>query len=166
MKTRFEKVSRVQFERDWEDLFGTKPNDEIYDNIKIPSRATKKSAGYDFFAPFTFMLGPGETVTIPTGIRAIMADDQCLLLIPRSGLGFKYRLQLDNTIGCVDADFSESENEGHIRAKITNDSKEYRTCIVDIGKAFMQGVIVRYCQMDEEETPEKDRNGGFGSTGV
>lgn len=164
MKTRFEKVSREQFERDWEEIFGTKPNDDMYDKIKIPRRATKKSAGYDFFAPFTFMLGPGETITLPTGIRVFLQNNQCLMLLPRSGLGFKYRLQLDNTIGCVDADFVYADNEGHIRAKITNDSKEYRTCTVDAGKAFMQGVILQYCQVDDEDDPEQDRKGGFGST--
>ena len=46
---------------------------------------------------------------------------------PRSGLGFKYRLQLNNTVGINDSDYYGSDNEGHIFAKITNDSKEGKT---------------------------------------
>ncbi len=42
---------------------------EIYDQIKIPTRATKGSAGYDFFAPFDMSLTPGVEMKVPTGIR-------------------------------------------------------------------------------------------------
>ena len=89
---------------------------KIYEDIKLPLRATKYSAGYDFYAPFDFTLKPGETIKIPTGIRAKMREDYALFLLPRSGLGFKYRLQLNNTIGLIDADYFYSDNEGHIFA--------------------------------------------------
>ena len=164
MKSRFEKISRARFEKDWVELFGTAPDDDIYDNIAIPRRATKFSCGYDFFSPIDIVLGPGETVTILTGIRALMHPNQFLMLAPRSGLGCKYRIQLDNTVGHIDADYSQSENEGHICAKITNDSKDFRTVHIKAGDAFMQGVLKTYCTMDEEEVPTKERNGGFGST--
>ena len=72
---------------------------EMYENLKLPRRATKGSAGYDFFAPFAFTLAPGETIKIPTGIRAEMQEDWVLQIYPRSGLGFKYRLQMNNTVG-------------------------------------------------------------------
>ena len=101
---------------------------------------------------------------VPTGIRAIMDEGQFLALAPRSGLGFKYRLQLDNTLGIIDADYAQSKNEGHIMAKITNDSREFRTCTIDAGSAFMQGILMRYETMEREETPVKERDGGFGST--
>ena len=164
MQSRFEKVSREQFNKDWVSLYGTEPSNEIYDNINVPSRATKYSCGYDFFSPIDIVLGPGETVTILTGIRAIIHQNQYVMCAPRSGLGFKYRVQLDNTIGIIDADYYQSENEGHIRAKITNDSKDFRTVRFNAGDAFMQGIINLFCIMDREEAPTKERNGGFGST--
>lgn len=78
---------------------------EMYEALKLPKRATKGSAGYDFFAPFTFKLTPGETIKIPTGIRAEMQEDWVLQIYPRSGLGFKYRLQMNNTVGIIDSDY-------------------------------------------------------------
>lgn len=136
---------------------------KIYEDIKLPLRATKYSAGYDFYAPFDFTLKPGETIKIPTGIRAKMREDYALFLLPRSGLGFKYRLQLNNTIGLIDADYFYSDNEGHIFAKITNDSNEGKVISVKKGEAFIQGVFLSYGITEDDEV-NSIRNGGFGST--
>ena len=162
----FEKVSLAQFEKDWIDTFG---NDgyyvitDIYNNIKLPKRATKGSAGYDFFAPAAFTLKPGETVKIPTGIRVEMEYDWVLKCYPRSGLGFKYRLQLNNTVGIIDSDYFYSDNEGHIFAKITNDTKEDKTVEIPEGTGFMQGIFVEY-GITVDDDADEIRNGGFGST--
>lgn len=164
MKTKFEKVSREQFAKDWQKVFGVQPDDSVYDELKIPSRATKFSAGYDFFAPIDLVIGPGETVLVPSGIRAILRETQVMVVTPRSSLGFKNRLQLDNTVGIIDADFWQSDNSGHIMLKLTNDSHEYRVCRVNAGEALVQGIILRYETMDEEDEPTKERNGGIGST--
>lgn len=89
---KFEKISARQFAADLSDKCA-------YDDVKLPVRATKNSAGYDFFAPFDFTLAAGESIKVPTGIRILLDDDKVLMIAPRSGLGFKYRLQLDNTLG-------------------------------------------------------------------
>ena len=81
----------------------------------------------------------------------------------RSGLGFKYRLQLNNTVGIIDSDYYYSDNEGQIFAKITNDSNEGKTVEVEAGDGFMQGIFVQYgITLDDDVT--EVRNGGFGST--
>ena len=136
---------------------------EIYDNIKLPKRATKGSAGYDFFAPVQIELKPNETIKIPTGIRVEILEDWVLKLYPRSGLGFKYRLQLNNTVGIIDSDYYYSDNEGHIFAKITNDSNENRTVNINAGEGFMQGIFIQYGITLDDDVTEL-RNGGFGST--
>ena len=100
----------------------------------MPERATVGSAGYDFFSPIDFALAPGETIKIPTGIRAKIDDGWVLKIYPRSGLGFKFRLQLNNTVGIIDSDYFYSDNEGHIMAKITNDSKEAKTVEISLAK--------------------------------
>ena len=64
---RFEKVSKKEFSNAWLDSFGEEEN--VYDEIKLPKRATKGSAGYDFFSTLDFSLNPGESIKIPTGIR-------------------------------------------------------------------------------------------------
>ena len=106
---------------------------------------------------------PGETVKIPTGVRVWMEQDWVLKCYPRSGLGFKYRLQLNNTVGIIDSDYYYSDNEGQIFAKITNDSNEGKTVEVEAGDGFMQGIFVQYgITLDNDVT--EVRNGGFGST--
>ena len=136
---------------------------DIYDSIILPKRATKGSAGYDFFSPFAFSLAPGSTIKIPTGIRVTMNEDWVLQLYPRSGLGFKYRLQLNNTVGIIDSDYFYSDNEGHIFAKVTNDSNEGKTLEIGAGAGFMQGIFMQY-GIVEDDCTEEIRNGGFGST--
>ncbi len=84
-------------------------------------------------------------------------------LYPRSGLGFKFRLQLDNTVGIIDSDYYFSDNEGHIFAKLTNDSKEGKTVTVAAGTGFMQGIFTEYGITEDDDTAGV-RNGGFGST--
>lgn len=136
---------------------------DIYESIQLPKRATKGSAGYDFFSPIVFSLKPGESVKVPTGIRAEMEEDWVLKLYPRSGLGFKYRLQLNNTVGIIDSDYFGSDNEGHIMAKITNDSREGKTLEIDAGMGFMQGIFLEYGITVDDDASDI-RNGGFGST--
>lgn len=143
--------------------FTEKERTEMYDAVKLPKRATRGSAGYDFFAPFPFTLAPGETIKIPTGIRVRMEEDWVLQLFPRSGLGFKYRLQLNNTVGIIDSDYYASDNEGHIFAKVTNDSNENKTLAIGQGEGFMQGIFLPYGVTEDDEACEI-RNGGFGST--
>ncbi len=159
---RFEIVSFEQFKSGCEKMCDKKI-EEAYNDLKKPSRATKGSAGYDFFAPFDITLLPGETIKVPTGIRAYMEPNYVLKLYPRSGLGFKYRLQLNNTVGIIDSDYYYSDNEGHIFAKITNDSNEGKSLYIEKGTGFMQGIFVEYgITFDDDVTEE--RNGGFGST--
>ena len=163
---KFHKVSYEQFKEGWKDTFGETEEEkiqEIYDGIKLPKRATSGSAGYDFYAPVTLTLKPGETVKVPTGIRVEMEENWVLKCYPRSGLGFKYRLQLNNTVGIIDSDYFYSDNEGHIFAKITNDTNENKTVEIPEGTGFMQGIFVEYgITVDDDVTSV--RNGGFGST--
>lgn len=161
----FEKVSLEQFQKDWEDTFYTIENiQEIYDGIKLPKRATTGSAGYDFYTPLAFELKPGETIKIPTGIRAKINDGWVLKLYPRSGLGFKFRVQMNNTVGIIDSDYYNSDNEGHIFCKITNDTNEDKTVSLHQGAGFCQGIFVEY-GITFDDNVETERNGGFGSTG-
>lgn len=162
---RFEKVTLEQFEHDWLKQF---PKDqervkEIYDGIALPKRATKGSAGYDFIIPRDLVLGPKETVLIPTGIRAKIEDGYVLMLFPRSSLGFRYRMQLDNTAGIIDADYYEADNQGHIMCKITNDSQTDKVMELKAGQGFVQGIFLQFGTTEDDDV-QTQRTGGFGST--
>ena len=168
---RFHKVSLEQFTKDMrqasEKLSGDVSDDwlrKIYEDIRLPKRATEGSAGYDFFSPVPFTLTPGQTIRIPTGIRVEMKPDWVLMCFPRSGLGFKYRLQLNNTVGIIDSDYFFSDNEGHIMAKLTNDSRENKIVSLKSGDGFMQGIFLPY-GITADDDVKSIRNGGFGSTG-
>ena len=136
---------------------------DMYESLSLPKRATKGSAGYDFYAPFAFSLPPGTTIKVPTGIRVKIDENWVLKLYPRSGLGFKYRLQFNNTVGVIDSDYYNSDNEGHIFIKLTNDSNEGKTLDVTAGMGFAQGIFVEY-GITVDDDADGVRNGGFGST--
>lgn len=170
----FEKVSIGQFRQGWLETFYPDGRydeavltgiSEVYNNIILPRRATRGSAGYDFFSPLTFTLEPGHGVRIPTGIRVRIDEGWVLQCYPRSSLGFKYRLQLDNTVGIIDSDYYGAANEGHIFCKLTNDSRDVKTVTIEAGIGFMQGIFLEY-GITVDDASEQIRNGGIGSTTV
>ena len=154
----FMRVSPERFRADWAEAF---PGADAPEFPPLPRRATAGSAGYDFFSPLDFDLAPGETILVPTGARARIDAGWVLMLFPRSGLGFKYRLQLNNTVGIVDADYFNARNEGHIFIKLTNAGD--RPLAVGAGEAFAQGVFVPF-GLTEDDDAAGERTGGFGST--
>lgn len=162
----FHRVSMEQFTGAVAEAFPQYTEEErvqMYGEIRLPARATRGSAGYDFYAPFAFRLAPGETIRIPTGIRVQMEENWVLHLYPRSGLGFKYRLQMNNTVGIIDSDYFHSDNEGHIFVKLTNDSNEGRTVEIEAGEGIVQGIFLEYGITVDDDARDV-RNGGFGST--
>ena len=148
----------AEFQKVSEKICGIKP-----DKIILPVRATAGSAGYDFRTPADINLNPGEGISVPTGVRVKMERGWVLLIFPRSSLGFKYRLQLDNTVGVIDSDYYYSENEGHIIVKLTNCGDKVLT--LPKGAAFCQGVFVPFGITHDDNTRTL-RDGGFGSTGL
>ena len=155
---KFNKVSKKQF-----DLFDVSAVDCKYEDIMLPKRATEFSAGYDIFLPFDLDLSPGDIVKIPTFINVELDKDKFLMIVPRSGLGFKYGIQLVNTTGIIDSDYINSDNEGHIMAIIQYPNYNKTTLHLSKNTAFCQGIILQYFKTDNDSTTEK-RNGGFGST--
>jgi len=162
---KFDKISADRYVQDMTDAMGATCIrwDLAYDNLIMPKRATKGSAGYDFHSPMDFMLGVGESMKIPTGMRCKMKEGWVLKVYPRSGLGFKYRVQLDNSVGIIEQDYFYSDNEGHIILKITNDGKNGKIVNIKQGEAFAQGIFSEY-GITEDDCVTEERNGGFGST--
>ena len=162
---KFEKVSFEQFLNDFpKDLKYTEEEIKTYyDQIKLPKRATKGSAGYDFFAPYPLTFLFNESTYVPSGIRAKLEEGKVLLLFPRSGLGSKNRMALNNTVGVIDSDYFYAKNEGHILAKIHFDEPGIDGFGINQGVAYMQGIIFNFCVTDDDDVQE-ERVGGFGST--
>ena len=161
----FEKVSFNQFKQGWEKTFVDTEDEirDIYAKIQLPVRATNGSAGYDFFTPIAISLAPKQHILIPTGVRVKIENGWFLSIMPKSGLGFKYRLQLDNTIGVIDSDYYNSDNEGHIFIKLTNDSNEDKVLELKAGGAVCQGIFLPF-GITYDDNAQGVRNGGLGST--
>lgn len=157
---RFEKVSFDEFKK----CCGEMSEEEvraIYDKIKLPRRATRGSAGYDFYCPYKIELTNTYT-TIPTGVRWVVDNSDSnavLIMLPRSGQGFKNGVRLRNTTGVIDQDYCNAANEGHIMAKLN--AEENKT--INQGEAFIQGIIIPYLVVENDEATN-ERVGGFGST--
>lgn len=161
----FIKVSFEQFEKDWLKNFPeTKDVKAVYEGIKMPKRATSGSAGYDFYAPANIVLEKGKSVLIPTGIRSKISEGWVLSIYPRSGLGFKHRVQLDNTVGIIDSDYYNSSNEGHIMIKLSCDAHgEGHRVEISCGDGFAQGIFTQF-GITVDDSADGIRDGGFGST--
>lgn len=159
---KFEKISLEQWHKDFDNDSSKIVDKMLNEIIKIPTRATKGSAGYDIVTPFDIDLQPGESRKIPTGLKCQVDNGWFLGIFPKSGLGFKYSLRLGNSVGIIDEDYHNNENnEGHIWVKIQNDG--YKVVHIDAGKAFCQGIFLPYGITYDDET-EGIRQGGLGST--
>ena len=170
MKRGFEKISYAQWELDYkltDQHVEFLPAQAIYEGIKLPKRATKGSAGYDFFAPYAFDLYPGEETLIPLGIRVYMQPGEVLQILPRSGLGFKFYVRLANSTGVIDSDYYGAKNEGHIWLKIRNESPYGTRKVLDVEncEAVCQGIFLPFLLVDNDSLDKgNQRIGGFGST--
>ena len=161
----FEKVSFEEFNKSWKKLYLISDEEvkAIYDEIKLPTRATSGSAGYDFFSPLDFKLAVKENILIPTGVRVKIEQGWFLGVFPKSGLGFKYRLQVDNTVGIIDSDYYYSDNQGHIFIKMTNDNNKNLSLEINKGASFCQGIFLPF-GITHDDDCQNIRNGGLGST--
>ena len=153
----FEKISFEQFKKDVND------DKKLYEEYKLPKRATKNSAGYDFYSLFDFTLKPGEIKKIPLGVKFNMNSDEMLMLVVRSSQGFKYNVRLVNQVGIFESDYyNNPSNEGHAWVKLQNHGEvDY---IVKKGDAICQGIFTKFLTVDNEEEIKNERNGGLGST--
>ena len=154
----FERVSQARYDLDLASWESPMPLQEI----PLPRRATGGSAGYDFFCPVEAVLHPGESLTVPTGIRCRIEPGWVLLIMPRSSMGFKYEVRLSNTVGVIDSDYYGAVNEGHILIRLHNGGK--KDFPLHRGDRLGQGLFLPYGLAEEDEVLAR-RTGGLGSTG-
>ena len=136
-------------------------------NINLPVRKTKYSAGYDFEAAEDTIIPafkPGYKPTlIKTGVKCYMMDDEVLYLYNRSSNPGKKGLILANSVGVIDKDYyGNPDNDGHIMFAFINVKGE--DVEIKKGDAIGQGVFSKYLVTDDDQA-SGERSGGFGSTG-
>lgn len=154
---KFEKISFQEFKKEFGD------NKELYENYNIPVRKTVDSAGYDFEVIEGFELLPGESKTVPLGIKVDMNKGEMLMLFVRSSVGFKHNVRLQNQAGIIERDYyNNPENEGHLFVKIQNEGRKLFK--VTEGQRIVQGIFVNFLTVDNEKKVETVRTNGIGST--
>ena len=155
------KFERISFEQFKSDVSNDK---KLYESIVLPKRSTSKSAGYDIRSITSGTIKPGESMVFKTGLKVSMNDDEVFYIFDRSSLGYKYDVSLSNSVGVIDADYYNNEdNEGHFSIKLINHGeKDFE---VKVGDRIAQGVFMKYLCVDDEEKTDKKRKGGFGATG-
>lgn len=161
---KFEKISINQWSKDTGRLF-FREDDCIsaYQEINIPRRGTRKSAGYDISTPVECTIEPGQQVKIPTGIKANMDDDDVLLIFIRSSMASKKGIKIVNQTGVIDADYYNNiDNEGHIWIVLENTSGSDVTLFS--GERIAQGVFLKFGIVEDDIPINDERVGGFGST--
>lgn len=142
--------------------------------VRIPTRASRYSAGYDFVTPFSLGIGRGETVTVPTGIKCFMGRTDImrnrenyevfLQMHVRSSIGIRHGIVLSNCTGIIDADYyNNPDNEGDIHLALWNRGDNFFEC--KAGDRIAQGILIPYFTTDNEVFPEETRSGGIGSSG-
>lgn len=151
---KFEKVSKAEYDK--------YSNIGNYDEIVLPQRQTKKSAGYDFYLPYDIIFEKGKVTTVYTGIKAQMEEDEFLGIFVRSSIGIKKGLNLANEVAIIDGDYyNNSSNEGHIMLAVRN----LNDFDVELkkGDRIAQGIFMKfYTTCDDNVTTT--RSGGLGST--
>ena len=146
----FEKISFEQFKKD------IKNDKELYENFKLPTSSSSKTAGYDFYLIEDVTLNPGEIIKIPTGVKSYFESDEVLFLIVRSSTGFKYNIRLVNQVGVIDSDYyNNSSNEGHMFVKLQNESDNVYT--FKAGDRLVQGIFMKYLTTSSDNNLEVER---------
>jgi dUTP pyrophosphatase len=129
--------------------------------IKLPTRGSQHSAGYDFYSPIDITIQPNESALIFTDVKAHMYYDNVLFLFVRSSMG-KHPIVIANGTGIIDADYYSNEgNDGNIGIFLKNISDE--TQRINKGDRIAQGAFFNFLVADNGNT-DNVRTGGFGST--
>ena len=151
---KFEKISEKEFLKD--------VSNGNYEDILLPKRSTKNSAGYDFYSLYDITIKPNEIVKIPTGIKVCMNENEFLGIFIRSSFGFKYNIRMCNQVCIIDADYyNNKDNEGHIFVCLQNEGD--KDFVIKKGDRFVQGIFMPFLITDDDSTTSR-RIGGIGST--
>lgn len=167
------------------------PVEVCREDAKLPAYATDGSGAMDIYSPEEYVIGPGESVLIPIGIKVDIPIGYGLLIQPRSGLSRKTKIRIPNTPGLIDSDYHDEigvivenidapikdvELEQSIGASILGAAPILGNLY---GSSFTIGKGERFAQMRLVEIPlinwlpvsslgsfENDHGKGFGSTGT
>ncbi len=133
-------------------------------DVPLPAYSHPGDAGADITTRVAVTIGPGERVTVPTGLMIALPAGYAAFVHPRSGLAARHGLTIVNAPGTVDAGY-----RGEIAVTLLNtDASE--PVVLAKGDRIAQ-LVVQAVERAEfvpvESLPGSDRgDAGFGSSGV
>lgn len=134
------------------------------DAATLPTRAHDGDAGLDLYAAEGARIGPGQRVTVGTGLSVAIPQGLVGLVTPRSGLALKHGISLVNSPGVIDSGF---RGELRVLMQNTDASSEFK---VAAGDRIAQLLLVPIATASPLETDSLDSTsrgaGGFGSSGA
>ena len=134
------------------------------EDVILPKRATKYSAGYDICTIENITIKPNQIVVAKTGIKAYMQNNEVLKIYPRSSLSLKKQITMPNNVGIIDKDYYGNKyNDGHIMVLLYNFGEKEIT--IEKNERIAQGIFEEYLSVDDDQKDFIKRSGGFGSTG-
>lgn len=133
----------------------------IHPKFTMPTKGSEMAGAFDLYMPEPGQVN-SEKEFIGLGFAAAVPDGHVALLLPRSGTGAKFGLELNNTCGVIDADY-----RGEWKAALR--TKNGETYSWEAGDRLLQFLVVPVAQVTLEAVtslPETSRGeGGFGSSG-
>ncbi len=133
------------------------------DGVGVPTYAHPLDAGADLVTRLDVVLGPGERVTVPTGVRIALPPGYAAFVHPRSGLARRHGLTVVNSPGTVDAGY-----RGEIEVTLLNTDR-HEALVLHRGDRIAQLVVQpvsRAVFVQVDELPDSARGAqGFGSSG-
>lgn len=133
-----------------------------YPDAQLPQYKTSGSAGMDLCTVERFMLRPGESKLIDTGLSMELPPGYEAQIRPRSGLALKHGITVLNSPGTIDSDY-----RGPVKVMLINHGPYVRTfmCPDRIAQMVIAKVSAVQAEWVEELTDTERGEGGFGSTG-
>ena len=134
---------------------------QLHSGFIMPHKSTESSAAFDIYMPEAGMAD--DTVRFfGLGFATAIPENHVALLVPRSGTGAKYGLELNNTCGVIDADY-----RGEWKAALR--TKNGQVLKWEAGERLLQFLVIPASQIKLELVTSLDNTtrgiGGFGSTG-
>lgn len=130
----------------------------------VPGYTTAGSVGADLRAAGDYVLGPGHTAIIPTGVRLAVPAGLEAQVRSRSGLAAKHRVAVLNSPGTIDQDY-----RGEIKVILVNHGRNPFAVTKGMRVAqlvFAPVVIAKFVSVEQFAESTVRGEGGLGSTGT
>ena len=134
----------------------------LHKNFIMPVKSTQAAGAFDIFMPSEGQCTGAAPELYGLGFAAAVPPGYAAIILPRSGVGAKFGVELNNSLGLIDSDY-----RGEWKAVLRTKSGLHFAW--DAGERVLQFMVIPVSHeilelVDTLEDTERD-NSGFGSSG-